>query len=196
MKRVYRLLAVVALSLFVGGMANAEGIKLGVNGGLQLPMGDFGEGLNLGFGGGISGEYLVNENIGIGLNAGYYIFGVDGADINLGYIPVALNGRYYFTTEGFKPYGGIDLGLYTISTPAQTFTETMDMGPLGTQTIEMEIPSVSASNFGIAPVLGFQYDFSDALALDVNAKYNLIFSEGASTSILGFGVGIVYTFGK
>jgi len=197
MKKVFKFLVVAALSLFIGGVANAQ-IKLGVSPGIQIPVGDFGDFYKLGFGGGINGEYLVTENIGVGLNVGYYTFkGKEfglGFDLDLGdyfemdfdmsfgaerinIIPITLNGKYYFTTEGFQPYGGVDAGLYMLNSSFGGASNT-DM------------------YFGVAPVLGFQYGFTDALALDLNAKYNLIFSEGSTTSTLGFNVGIVFAFGK
>jgi hypothetical protein len=54
----------------------------------------------------------------------------------------------------------------------------------------------SKGYIGLAPVLGFQYSFTDTFALDVNAKYNAIFSEGNSTRTLGLNVGVVLSFGK
>jgi len=180
MRKISKLLVVAALSLLVGGVANAQ-VSVGIAPGIQIPLGDFGDAVNLGFGGSVSGEYLVTENIGVGLGLGYYSFGSDMDGFSASIMPIALNGKYYFTTEGFKPYGGLDLGYYILGAKVEAFGMSV---------------STSEGYIGLAPVLGFQYGFSDALALDVNAKYNLIFSEGSSTSTLGLNVGIVYSFGK
>ena len=199
MKRVSRILAVVALSLFVGGIANAQ-IKVGVGGGIQLPIGDFGDenimGAKIGFGGGVSGEYMVNENIGVGVSGGYYMFGgpeakfeEEGIKMELSnsysLIPIVANAKYYFATEGFKPYGGVDVGIYM-------FGVTSEVSVLGIS----QSATASTTEFGAAPVFGFQYDFSDALALDVNAKFNMIFATGTTLMAPGLNVGIVYSFGK
>ena len=180
MKKIINLVIAVAISMLFSFSANAQ-IKLGLNGGIQVPTED---GAKTGFGGGINGEYLVTPNIGVGLNAGYYSFGKEeayGISTNSYLIPVTLTGKYYFLTESIQPYGGVDVGFYTIGAKAkyQGISE-----------------SASDSYFGFAPVVGLQFKLSDALALDINAKYNLIFSEGESTSIVGFNIGIVYTFGK
>ena len=139
------------------------------------------------FGGGINGEYLSTPNIGIGLSAGFYGYEVKkagGEKATSLLIPVVLTGRYYFLTKSIQPYAGVDAGLYTAG-----YKEEYPDYP-------EENYSESASKFGLAPVVGLQFKLSNALALDVNAKYNLIFTEGGPAKILGFNVGIVYAFGK
>ena len=161
MKKVI-LMLVVVLSVTT---ASAQ-LKLGLNGGLMIPTA---EGAKLSYGGGISGEYLVSEKIGIDLGLGYYV-NSELSDLSL--IPVSLGAKYYFIPEGsINPYAGVGLGYYTA-----------------------KFGSYSTSDFGIAPVVGLQFGLSDALSLDVNAKYHLIFTEGESTSNIGFNVGIVYKF--
>jgi len=183
MKKVI-LMLVVALSVVT---ASAQ-IELGVNGGILSPTGDFGKAYKTAFGGGISGEYLVAPSIGIGLSVGYYSFKDKGGDTNLGFIPVALNGRYYFINEGsIKPYGQLDLGLYTFRTPA--YTEDFGMGTI-------DIAASSTSKFGLAPVIGIQFGLSNALALDINVKYNHIFTDGSATGMLGANIGLIFTIGK
>ena len=180
MRKFSKFLTIVTLSLLVGGVANAQ-INVGISPGIQLPMGDFEDNFNFGYGGSVSVEYLVTKNIGVGLNAGYYIFEPDKND-DCCMMPIALTGKYYFLTEKFKPYGGVDVGYYILNTKMR--------GPVSGQRSE------SNGYIGLAPVLGFQYGFTNALALDINAKYNHIFSDGSSTSTLGFNVGLVYSFGK
>lgn len=183
MKKVI-LMLVVALSV----MSASAQIKVGANAGLQVPTEDCAK---LGFGGAISGEYLLlNESLGVGLNVGFYAFGgesyeEDGIEISGSsfLIPVALTGRYYFLTEAIRPYAGVDLGLYNLG--YKITAKFMGESASDTETV---------SKFGLAPVIGLQYGLSSALALDVNAKYNLIFTEGKSTNIIGFNVGVVYKF--
>ena len=186
MRRISKFLAVAALSLLIGGVANAQ-VSIGIAPGIQIPMGDFGKGSNLGFGGGVSGEYAITENIGVGLNVGFFTFGAkdleEGASGSTSIIPIALTGKYYFITEGFKPYGGVNVGFNMVGFHAK---------------FEGVSISTTKGYMGVAPVLGCQYAFSDALALDVNAKYNLIFGkkeELGTVGTIGFNVGIVYSFG-
>ena len=174
MKKVV-LMLVVALSVVT---ASAQ-IKLGVNGGLQVPTEKDAKTL---LGGGISGEYFLAQNISAGLNFGYYFHSESGASVYL--MPVTLGGKYYFLNEDIKVYGGLDLGLYTLGFK----TPKISIGG-----IDFPSTSVSDSYFGLAPVVGLQFKLTDTLALDVNTKYNLIFSDGDSTGFIGFNVGIVYT---
>ena len=151
--------------------SNAK-FKLGANFGLQT----FDDEFEIGFGGGISGEYLVTPKIGIGLNAGYYFWKEEYSDWGLSYylIPVTVTGKYYFLTKNIQPYGGVDVGLYQESDDFEYW----DL------------------YFGFAPVVGLQFKLFNALALDVNAKYNLFYRDRKSFGILGLNIGFVYTFGK
>lgn len=184
MKKLVKLAAIAALTLF--SVAATAQIKIGANAAVGMPMGDNMEGFNTGFGGGLSGKYMLNDNMAVGAGFNYIKMGsdVDGVDFTV--MPITANYTYYFGTEGFKPYAGIDAGIYMT-----TFNMKMDLGMLGTTEVE-----VSDSNTGFAPVVGFEYAFSDALALDVNAKYNYIMTEGDASTILGINVGIVYSLGK
>ena len=176
MKKVFLIMLVAAF----GVMTASAQFKLGVNVGIQSPTE---KDAKLGYGGGISGEYLVTPNIGVGVNLGYYIFGKEGIDdfsVTPYMIPVTLTGKYYFIPEGdIKAYGGLDLGYYTI----------------GAKT---KIAGISASAsdgfFGVAPIVGLQFSFTNTLALDVNTKYSHIFSDGSSTGFIGINVGLVYSF--
>jgi outer membrane protein W len=105
------------------------------------------------------------------------------------YFPVTLTGKYYFLAKNIQPYGGVDIGFYTI----------------GWKEIYKEQSfSVSDShlNFCFAPVVGLQFKLPGALALDVNAKYNVInintlnYNYRKTKAFPGFNAGIVYTFGK
>ena len=175
MKKVI-LMMVVALCV---ATASAQ-LNVGANVGTQILTGD---GSMTGFGLGIGGEYLVMPNLGVGVNLGYYIMDREKWDdetITYFLLPVYLTGKYYFLTENFRPYGGVDLGLYKMGARAK-------------------YNGISESNsdtkVGIGPVVGFQYDLSDNLALDINAKYYHVFDTGEfSTNFVGINLGIVYKF--
>ena len=168
MKKVF-LMVVVALCV---ATASAQ-INLGVNAGVQVPTASGGK---TAFGVGINGEYLIMPNIGVGANLGYYIF--DRTEGVTSFVmPIVLTGKYYILTDNFRPYGGVDLGFYRIGASGGGF-------------------SSSVTKAGFAPVAGFQFGFTDNLALDVNAKYTHILTEYESTGLIGFHVGIVYTIGR
>jgi len=183
----------------VPSVSSGAKIKLGLNGGIVYPPA---EGAKTFFGGGISGEYLATPHIGIGISAGYYYNQVAEAKEGIktinshSFIPVTLTSKYYFLTQSIQPYAGVDVGLYTELLGAKMkFPDGVDS--FLRDLLEKTLPkSVSNSYFGLAPVLGLQFKLSNALALDVNAKTNLLFREGELGYNFGFNVGIVYAFGK
>ena len=178
MKKVILMLA-VALCVTT---ASAQ-FSVGANIGTQISTE---EGNTTGFGFGINAEYLIMPNIGLGANLGYYILDrekEDGVTATAYLMPFTLTGKYYFLTENFRPYAGIDLGIYTLGVRASGKAEGFSVSA-----------SYSETKFGVGPVAGFQFGLSDNLALDINAKYSHIFLEGESTGFVGINAGIVYKF--
>jgi len=176
----------------VKSVSTSPKFKLGLSGGLLCPT-KKAEGAArtyLFFGGGICAEYLPTPHIGIGLSAGYYgyevkyeVKKVEVGKITASLTPLILTGKYYLLTESIQPYAGADVGFYTLGAKEKYVGES-------------ETYSISETFFGFAPVVGLQFKLSNALGLDVSAKYNLIFTEGESAKILGINIGIIYTFGK
>lgn len=202
MKKLVKFSAIAALFLCSSLAVNAQ-VKVGINGGVQLPMGDFKDLSKTGFGGGLKGEYMLNPNMGVGLNLGYYAF--DGKDLGLykiktTMIPVTANYTYYFGEGSFKPYAGIDLGVYILKgkyeasssiadATANAMSDMVDMfSNIGagfstglkdatittTTDVSSADESTTSTKIGFAPQVGFQYGFNESLALDMNVKYNVI----------------------
>ncbi|MCL2328164.1 MAG: porin family protein [Bacteroidetes bacterium] len=190
----------VVLSLFVGGLANAQ-VKLGANFGLQIPLGNFLEEIenpyDMGFGGNITGKYMVTENIGAGLGFGFYYLEFKGGYlINIDFIvpcydykevlrkgitimPVTASGYYYFRKKSFKPYVGVELGAYMMRV-----------------SYKYEYDAETETHFGFAPVVGAQYDLFKSFGLNVNLKESYIFGGTYGICVASINIGIVYTFGK
>lgn len=107
-----------------------------------------------------------------------------GTEVTASYDGVAigsylLNGRYFFTEEGFRPYVSLGLGLATVG--AVEIEETNSNGTA----------SASTSNFALRPALGFKYG-----VLNVNAAYlNAGKSGDYSISDISFNIGLLLTFG-
>jgi opacity protein-like surface antigen len=184
MKTLVKITAICALVL-ISFTANSQ-IKVGVSGGIAMPMGDFGDLCKMGFGGGVTGKYMLNETMAVGASIGYQMFGPkeelpSGYDFKLAIMPIVGNFTYYFGTEGFKPYAGIDAGFFMAKTTIKI------AGVEGSE---------SSSDMGFAPTVGFEYGLSDKLALDVNAKYNYIMTEGTATTYLGVNVGVLMSLGE
>ena len=183
------------------GNASAKGAKarLGLSPGLMYPT-DKNEELRtlvltmtgedntyLCFGGGINTEYLFTPHVGVGINIGYYGCELEfiggGTKVTKTLIPLTSTIKYYALTKSVQPYLGLDMGTYVLKTKAKY------------QGGDSE--SISSSHFGLAPALGIQFKLSKVVALDVNAKYNLLFGKGNTTGlIIGCNAGLVFTFGK
>lgn len=167
----------ITLFVAVALIAISASAQIKINAGLNLlsPMGDFGDAFKMSYGFNVGGKYMLNDKMAVGANLAYIMLQpetkVSGVTYSL--MPIAANFTYYFGTEGFKPYAGIDLGYYT---------NKVSGGGI----------SISTSDLGFAPTVGFEYGLSDKLGLDVNAKYHYIMTEGDASSAFGINVGIYY----
>ena len=176
----------IAFILFALIAFNVHGqINVGLTVGPQLPMGDFGDIAKTGFGVDVVGKYMLNDNMAVGLNVGYISFGkyeVAGvATYESSMMPITALYEYYFGTEGFVPYVGADLGMYSY-----TAKSTINLPFLG----ETEVKATK-SYFGFAPKVGVLYDLNDKVKLEGNIKYHIVSSEGSSTTFLGINVGAI-----
>lgn len=181
MKKLLLSLAAVA----VGFAASAQ-ISIGAYGGLALPMGDLSDGkYKMGFGGGVAGNYSLNDNMTVGANIGYYSFTNEASDdITMTSLPIMATFNYYFADEGFKPFVGAEVGMSMV-------------------TSKFNILGISAEGkstaFGFGLVGGAAYGMSDNLDLFAAVKYNQ-FSLGGdlngTLSYLPINIGILYKLGN
>ncbi len=178
MKLFFRSLLVVA---FVGLFGAANGqfqIGAAFNGIAPLSPAAISDGYKFGFGGTLIGRYALNDNLRVGLDVGFYSHsGKVTSDLTARFIPINAVLDYSFTTEGFQPYVGVGVGLTSTTTKVSFLGGSV---------------STTSTNFNVAPTLGFRYGLSDALDLDFNVKYNIIFSDGDSVGLLPIGLGVVY----
>lgn len=177
MKKFFFALTVVILTT---GFIHAQGkIALGVNAGVALPMGDFGDGYDMGFGGNGLFVYHATPNVDVTGSVGYLTWSgkdaLDGATFSS--VPVLVGGRYLFGKGNFNPYVAAQLGMH--------FT-TYDVEVMGFST------SGSDSYFGWNIGAGFLMGVGKNMDLDVNVLYNTISSEGSSSSYLGILVGLLF----
>ena len=175
------LLAVILIAGF-SSVSNAQ-ISIGAKAGIAMPMGDFGDGYNMGFGGVATGEYSLNDNMSLGLNIGFYTFGgkdlPSGVTASFNVIPIIADFKYYFQTEGFIPYAGLGLGLH------------MQTSKYSASIIDV---STSESNFAIIPKAGFW--MGDDFKWGASLEYNIVSFAENSVGHLGINVGILYPLGK
>ena len=179
-----QLLSVILLAVLFTGFIQAQGkMAAGVQAGIAIPMGDFGDGYKMGFGGAGNFVYHINPMLDVTGSIGYLTFSGKEADYTFSSIPVLAGIRYAFGKGNLNPYASGELGLHfgTFDTPEIV---SPGFGTIGGG-------SASSTDFGIALGAGFLYQLSPKLDLDVNAKFNNIFSEGSSTSFISIMAGVL-----
>lgn len=166
------------------GRGSDMGLLVSPSVGVGLPMGDFGDANKLGFGLTIDGLFFIDQ-LGVGLSTGYHTFGYkEETGFSSGaqsFIPILAEAVYLFSTEDFKPYAGVGLGLYSVKASGDLSVSV----PVGINPVTMEIIyetttqsfSESKSNFGFAPVVGMYLTLNDKMMLTGSARYNMIMSK-------------------
>ena len=190
-------------AFFMLAMVFTSNAQLRLGAGLMtgLPTGSsdlysFSDANGFGIGGGISGEYMVTDNIGVCLQVGFLSFsgetetitetvpgfGTSETEIEnpaITMIPLQLTGRYHFMPdEDFNFYAGLGLGLNLV-TPEEGDGE---------------------SGLAINPHIGANYMFTDELGLDLSIGYNIVNvsvdvageDETIDYSYLPINLGVVY----
>ncbi|MFA8434175.1 MAG: hypothetical protein ACEPOZ_06635 [Marinifilaceae bacterium] len=152
--------------------------------GYSYPVGDFADVSHHGFSGSLVGRWLLNEQIGVGFEAGYSLFGKDDAywnvgnrgeiDVNYQLIPLLLNGTYIFKAwdRDFKPYASVAFGYFL-------FRNHVDFNSVNSEPVPYNSdPSleytIKENKVGVVPSLGFMYYLSDYLAFDMNLRYTYV----------------------
>ncbi|MDP4266868.1 MAG: OmpW family outer membrane protein [Bacteroidota bacterium] len=206
MKKIVFTICLAVICLAFTTKSNAQ-ISVGVRGGIAMPLGDIakdyptGLGMGMGFGGGVIGKFALNQTISLGLAYDFQSFKSGDIEIASGVakfnykwtiMPIVGQIDYYFAKEGFRPYAGLEAGLYMFkfTIPAQ------DIVYNGVTIGKSQEVSTTDSKIGFAPRVGFNYSLSKALDLNVEAKYTYVLTDKPVYTSLGFNVGILYNLGK
>lgn len=172
-----QLLSVLLLAVLFTGIINAQNkMAFGLQAGVAIPMGDFGDAFDMGFGGTGTFAYHINPMFDVTASVGYLTWSgkVDGYSFSS--VPVLVGARYYFGQDKFHPYVSGELGMH--------FT-TSEVEFLGSSF------SSSDSFFGFGAGAGFLYKMGPNLDLDVNAKFNSISSEGDASNYISIMAGVL-----
>ena len=179
-----KLLSFITILLFAF-VINTNAQSVSIQGFLGLPMGDFGDGYGLGFGGTATFVYPVSSTVDVTGTAGYETFGgkdaLDGLSFNV--IPILLGGRIAFGEGNVTPYVAAALGLFMGSTSGEI--------KIGGQTFD--VSGDTESKFGFRGGFGVLIPVN-SVSLDLGANFDLITTEGSSTTFIGFDLGINIPF--
>ncbi|WP_372639586.1 OmpW family outer membrane protein [Ancylomarina sp.] len=152
---------------------------VGLNAGVVKPMGDFADESSLGTDLSLNAKMLLNQKLAVGLSLGYMNFGQNDDlwagdtrvknDVNYQIIPIVFTATYFIQAYDldFRPYASLGFGYFLYrnhveSTPTNTYTP-----------IKSEY-TVSTNKIGLMPNVGFMYNLSKKLAVDVNLKLTYI----------------------
>lgn len=182
-----KMFLVLIAFLCLSGIIVAQGkMALSVQGGIAIPTGDFGDAAGMGFGGSTTFMYEVSPMLHITGSIGYTTWGPkedlpEGFDYSFSSIPVLVGAKYVLGKGNFLPYVSAELGMHFLSSTVKSsfFGQTFEQ-------------SDSEAKFGFAPGAGFFFAFNPKTMLDVNLKYNIISTEGSSTSYLGINAGVAF----
>lgn len=180
MKQLLSVLIVIALFT---GFANAQSkMAVGLQAGVAIPIGDFGNAYKLGFGGQGTFAYHINPMLDVTASVGYLTWSGKDADYTFSSVPVLAGVRYYFGQGKFHPYVAGELGMHFTSVKVPSVTVGGFTFGGGT---------ASDSFFGFGAGAGFLYQLGPKLDLDVNAKFNSISSSGSSSSYISIMAGVL-----
>ncbi len=148
---------------------------VGLSAGAVKPLGDFAKESKLGADISVNAKMLLNPKLAVGLSVGYMNFGQDDTywngderrknDVNYQIIPITFTGTYFIQAYDldFRPYVSIGFGYFLYRNHVESI-------PTNTYTPEKEEHTVSTNKIGLMPNLGFMYNLSKKLAVDVNLK--------------------------
>lgn len=173
---------VYAVLMIAGTQRASAQLSVGVNAGILSTTGNSPNNVNYpGFT--IYGKYGINENIRAGLSISTFCKKTTypGGPITPTFIvtnrisPITLTGEYLFLTDAFRPYAGLNLGLYTNRVNINPGSNSKETG------------------FGIAPVIGADYKFNENLFINLNFRYHLVL-EDPTSKLFSSEIGIGYQF--
>ena len=180
------LLVLTSCSAFGQGSTSQWAVGVKAQGG--LPMGDFKNFSDFGFGGTVWAGYMMDPNATLTLRSGYVRF--SGKDFSIGgvtvksssgVIPITAGLRYFFMPGDTRVYGAAEGGLYLLNASADA-----TVGGVSVST------STSTSKFGINPMLGIQFKAGEKMNVDVHGAYTDVFTDVSSTSWIDFGIGLEF----
>ncbi len=163
-----QLLSVIVFTVLFAGFINAQSQWISIGGNLALPIGDWSESANLGFGGTAAYERSFAPNIVGQVYAGYLTFsgedsGVDDFGYSYSMIPIMVGAKYYFQ-PGKGLYANAQLGVHLLSVDVDVPEQYEGF---------FESSSDTETEFGIGIGVGYELPMGKN-ALDISALFNLV----------------------
>lgn len=153
--------------------------------GINVPMSDFAETYNIGFGFTATGLYKAIDQVWLTGSAGYHQFSrekkfqiVEG---KLSTIPILAGIRYVFASSEITPYIGGELGIHFIN---WTYDKS--------EVTQIETIEESETDFGFSLGGGVYFKLGESLTMDVNLKYTLSAASDLDITYLQANAGLIF----
>ena len=184
--------AIIYLSiaiLLVAIPSIGQNIKIGLVGGLNMPVPKFSDSLKTGYGGMLYIGYQADNAITLIAKSGYLFFPAKTIQTNeatrktsYAVIPILFGARYtYQLADEIQLYGQAEMGVYLMK--AETKAQIVSLG--GREVVGDE----NQTKFGFSPVLGAQYKLSDLLNINLGANFSYLATENDPTMWIGINLG-------
>ncbi len=194
--RLMKTMLLAAVLVTSASAAHAGDMTFGLNGGVAVPMGDFGDAFKLGFGGGVYADYWIKPTYAFGadINGSFFSAKDDQLDAlktafpaypdpsaKANLINFGVHGLWAPSMEGasMKPYITYGVGMYHIASK-----------------IEDSDPSVnfddSENKIGINGGAGVDFAASEMMTVGVGAKFHHVLTEDEATQFITVGLNVTF----
>lgn len=165
-----------AILLTAGFTFGQGGISIGGN--IALPVGDWSDGVNLGFGGTASYETPLGKTLDGTITAGYIVFGTESDAVDFSMIPILAGAKFFVSPNGIYVHAqaGLQLVKSTVELPT--------ILGFGGGTV-----SETSTEFSVGGSVGYEVPVGGKNAVDLSAGYYYV----SDANYLGFRV--AYKFG-
>jgi hypothetical protein len=148
--------------------AQAQGLRVGIDGALVLPVGDWSEAASMGFGGLVKIEFDLTYSLALTGRLGY-VYHLENSDWNTSTneLPILVGAKFYFLSDDLRPYGAAELGLVNVGATVDTL-----IGEVSTSEVKIgltigggvEISGLDLRAQLFAPSIGDFGDFTGLMA--------------------------------
>ncbi len=137
---------------------------------VSIPVGSFGDGAKLGFGGtGAFELQFMRQLIGVG-QIGYITYSTESDNVSYSTVPVLLGVKYFFDpANGFYGIGQLGLNFFSVSTDIPSIS-------VGGYSFGGGSASASSSEFTFAIGAGYEVPVSTKFSLDFSGTFQIISS--------------------
>jgi hypothetical protein len=186
MKKFFALLIIAVLLIGISDLQAKKKQEMAIGGelGLAVPMGNFGDAANIGFGANFLFNYQINKEMSILGSIGYFKWGSkalnDFYDYSYSNVPLAGAFHYYFVGDGsLTPFIGGELSMNFFSWSVEAKSSVF-----GTS----YSTSYSETRIGLAPFAGILMPLSPQIDFRATAKFHVI----SDLNYFSLSAGILY----